>query len=253
MITIISPAKSMDVETPSSSDIYSLPDFLPKSETLVKKLKKYSPKQLSGLMGISMNLAQLNYDRFQEWNMDFLPQNSKQAIFAFHGEVYSGIEATNFTPDDLDYAQKHLRILSGLYGLLRPLDLIMAYRLEMGTKISINKTKNLYEFWKHEITTRLKEEIPENSTVINLASQEYFKVIDTPKLGAKIITPIFKEEKNGEFKIISTYAKKARGEMTAFVMKNKITDPEEIKHFDASGYYYNDRLSTPNAYVFTRG
>jgi len=251
MIILISPAKTLDLTAKAAIDTYSTPLFTDRSAKLVKELKKYSPPKLEKLMKISRKLANLNYERFQEWHLPFTPENSKQALFAFRGEVYTGIDADTMTDKDIGFAQQHLRILSGLYGILRPLDFIQAYRLEMGTPLKFDKYKNLYQFWGDSITQTIK--IEAGKTLINLASNEYYKAIDPKKADCRIITPIFKEFKNGSYKFISVYGKKARGLMTRFIISNKISDSENLKLFDVDGYFFNDRLSDGDDWVFTRG
>ena len=206
------------------------------------------------LQGISKKLANLNVDRNLLWETPFSPENAKQAILAFNGDVYDGINATAFSEEELKIAQEKIRILSGLYGILKPLDLMQAYRLEMGTKLSFGKYENLYKFWQQKITKTLNNELKEKGGVlINLASQEYFKAIDTSKLNAEIITPEFKDNKDGNYKMISFFAKKARGLMCRFIVQNNISNPEELKAFDLNGYYFNNQLSKGNNWVFTRG
>ncbi len=206
-------------------------------------------------MNISPKLAQLNYDRFQFWNKNHDISNSKQAIFSFKGEVFTGLDAASFSDDDLIYSQAHLIILSGLYGALCPLDLIQPYRLEISTKLSIGNSADLYSFWQSHIIRSINIELEEqaNNTIINLASLEYFKVIVLSKLKANVITPVFKDFKNGNYKIISIYAKKARGLMTQYIIKNKIEKVEELKLFEQGGYFYNDNLSNTKELIFTRG
>ncbi len=254
MITIISPAKTLDMESQVTSKLSSFPDQLEKSQLLVNKLQKMKPTKLAELMGISPKLAQLNFDRYQQWHAPYNIEESKQAIFAFRGEVFTGIDIDSFSDADLEYTNEHLRILSGLYALLRPMDLIMAYRLEMGTKLKIGRKKNLYEFWGDRITNALNQTLAQSNedVLLNLASQEYFKSINTKKLEAKIITAEFKDLQNGAYKVVSFFAKKARGLMAQFIMKNRISIAEEIKHFDKDGYFYNDHLSNEEKFVFTR-
>ena len=255
MIIIISPAKTLDFESASPTGKYSEPLFTDKSEKLIRELRKYSPPKLEKLMKISPKLANLNYGRFREWHLPFTPDNSKQALFAFRGEVYTGIDAGTMSEEEIDFAQEHLRILSGLYGILRPLDLIQAYRLEMGTPLKFEKFKDLYQFWGDSLTMTLKNELNKDTgkIVINLASNEYYKAIDPGKLDARVITPVFKDYKNGSYKFLSVYGKKARGLMSRFIISNKITDPENLKLFDIDGYFFNDRMSKGDEWVFTRG
>jgi len=230
------------------------PHFLAESEKLVTVLKKYKPSKLADLMKINPKLAQLNFERYQEWQLPFSPENAKIALLSFQGDVFRGIDAASFQNEEFDFAQKHLLILSGLYGILRPLDLIQAYRLEMGTRLKIGRNNTLYEFWKNKIADFTLEQLKQQkeSVIINLASKEYFKAIE-PGLGSsQIITPIFKENRDGTFKFIHTLGKRARGLMCRFIIQNKITDIEKIKLFDSEGYYYNDKLSSTSEWVFTR-
>jgi len=254
MIIVISPAKSLYEKAPVLIDKYSSADFLPEAEKIVLVLKKKQPAQLSKLMDISAKLADLNYQRFQEWALPFSPENAWQAVLMFNGDVYQGLKAETFSEEEFETAQQHLRILSGVYGLLKPLDLIQPYRLEMGTNISIARKKNLYEFWKTKITATLNQELAESGQkeLINLASNEYFSAIDTKKIKARIITPAFKEYKDGQYQMVSFFAKKARGLMSRFIIQNQITDPEEMKAFDLDGYYFNNQLSKGDQWVFTR-
>lgn len=254
MITLLSPAKTLDYQNPSGAKKASQPEMLDQSERLVDVLKKKSPKKIEKLMNVNSQLAELNYQRYQEWSTPFNGQNSKQAIHAFQGDVYRGLNADSFDERDLEFAQEHLRILSGLYGLLKPLDLMQAYRLEMGTKLRTTRGKNLYEFWKDRITDKLNEafEGEEDPIVINLASNEYFKSINPKKLKARVITPTFKDLKNGEYKFIQTYGKEARGYLTRFIIKNKVNDPEEMKAFNLEGYYYSSEMSSEDQPVFLR-
>ena len=255
MLIIISPAKTLDYKTPFHIKGESTAPFLKESEALIKALKKLNPNDISALMKVSSKIAYLNHDRFAQWQLPFPENTTRQALLAFKGEVFNGIDAYAFSQVEMDYAQNHLRMLSGLYGLLRPLDLIMPYRLEMGTKLNIKKHKNLYEFWGHKITDKLQEVLndqPEN-ILINLASNEYYKSVKYKALNTKIITPIFKEAKGDTYKVIAIFAKKARGLMTRYIIKNRIETPEELKLFDAVGYYFNEALSNESDYVFTRG
>ena len=254
MLSVISPAKTLDFETPATSAIHSQPDFLDASQELIDILRDYSPQQLSELMRISDKLAGLNAARFGEWQPPFTPANAKPAAQAFQGDVYVGLEAASFSDDDNAFAQRHLRILSGLYGLLRPLDLIQPYRLEMGTRLPNPAGKDLYAFWRDTLTPALDQTIAESGSkvLVNLASNEYFKSIDTKRLDARIITPVFKDEKNGQFKIISFYAKKARGLMAAWMIRERLNDPEALTQFDVAGYVFNPALSDGDTLVFTR-
>jgi len=253
MITIISPAKSLDFESKPITDKYSSPSFMKEAEQISKKLKTLNSQDLIKLMGISSKLASLNVERNLSWSTPFTPGNAKQAILAFDGDVYDGMQATNFSEEQFNFAQDNIRIVSGLYGLLKPLDLIQPYRLEMGTKLGIEHHKDLYSFWQKKVTESLNKDIQANGGVlINLASSEYFKAIDKKLLKGTIITPEFKDSKDGNYKIISFYAKKARGLMCRFMVENKITRPDELKAFDLEGYYYNNELSKGNNWIFTR-
>ncbi len=239
----------MDME-PAEVAGATQPAFLEQSKKLVEKARRFSTSELMEFMAISEKLAQLNHQRFADWNPPFSLENAKQALLAFTGDVYEGLDASNLKKRDLQYAQNHLRILSGLYGLLRPLDLIQPYRLEMGRPLETRGAKNLYEFWRGTVTDSLNSE--KGTLLVNLASQEYFKAIDCRKLEKKIISPVFKDEKNGKFKIISFYAKKARGTMARFLIENRVTDADGILGFSEDGYEYMPELSTPGEPVFTR-
>ena len=254
MISIVSPAKSLNFDNSCSVKMHSQCAFLKDSRLLVNELKKYSPKKISDLMKISDKLGVLNADRYNNWSLPFNESNAKQAAFAFQGNVYQGLEIDSFSQDDLCYAQDHFRILSGLYGLLKPLDLIQAYRLEMGTSFQNKRGKNLYEFWNSSITEHLNKELAlsKSQYLLNLASNEYYKAIQPKALNATVITPVFKDWKNGQYKIISFFAKKARGMMAAYQLKNKINNPEKLKGFDTAGYTFNDDMSKGNQLVFTR-
>lgn len=255
MLTVISPAKTIDFNTQINTDKHSIPRYLNKSELLIGTLKKKSKSKLTDLMNISPKLAQLNYERYQKWHLPSTIENSKQAVFVFKGDVFVGLDIDKFSEKDLDYAQSHLRILSGLHGLLKPLDLIQPYRLEMGTKLKFRRKNNLYEFWGDLITNALQHDIDEqgDGLLINLASDEYFKSIKTKKLKARIITPIFKDFKNGEYKFLSFFGKKARGMMARYILKNQISSIDDLKFFEEEGYFYNDNLSSADKFVFTRG
>ena len=254
MIVVISPAKSLYNQCPVPFETFSQLDFLPEAEKVVSVMKKKKPVQLAHLMDISTKLAELNHQHFQAWSLPFTPENSWPAVLMFNGDVYHGLKAETFSVSEFETAQKQLRILSGVYGWLKPLDLIQPYRLEMGTTISIAGKKNLYDFWKAKITAKLNQQFSETGkkVLVNLASNEYFGAIDTKKLKARIITPSFKEHKNGQFQMVSFFAKRARGLMSRFIIQNNITDPEEIKAFDLEGYYFNNVLSNGDNWVFTR-
>lgn len=254
MLMVISPAKTLDFETLPTTSEHTTPDFLDDSAELIEQLREMSPHDVSALMKISDKLGNLNFDRYLSWDKKFTPDNAKQALLAFKGDVYTGLDAESMSGDDLLWAQDHLRILSGLYGLLRPLDLIQAYRLEMGTKLANGRGKDLYQFWDGKITDALnQQQAGENLPVlVNLASNEYFKSVQSKQLTAEIITPVFKDWKGDKYKIISFYAKKARGLMVAYIIRNRLSDVEQIKNFDSEGYAYNPAMSSPREWVFTR-
>ncbi|MDE0154656.1 MAG: peroxide stress protein YaaA [Gammaproteobacteria bacterium] len=254
MLTVISPAKTLDFETPPQAPTFTLPGFLDDSAELIDELRAFEPYQLSDLMGISPKLAELNSNRYHNWALPFTADNAKQAVLAFKGDVYTGLDASNLSPDDLEYAQQHLRILSGLYGVLKPLDLMQPYRLEMGTKLKNRRGKDLYAFWDDRINQALGRELAgqDNPVLVNLASNEYFKSVRANKLAARIVTPVFKEERNGQLKLISFSAKKARGLMSRYIIRNRLSDPEDLKGFDLEGYRYNGALSDTDYPLFTR-
>jgi cytoplasmic iron level regulating protein YaaA (DUF328/UPF0246 family) len=254
MLIIISPSKTQDFSTGSSIKLKTQPSFLAETGLLVKELKKKSVKQIIKLMDVSPQIASLNFERYKQFHTPFTPDNAKQALLAFKGDVYTDIEVDDYKKKELQFAQKHLRILSGLYGLLQPLDLIQPYRLEMKIKLKYKRRKNLYQFWGSRITELLNEDLKKSNdkVLINLASKEYFKVIQEKDLQAKVITPIFKDYKNGEYKIIAIFAKRARGMMTNYIIRNNIENVEEIKLFHQAGYNYDDNLSGENEWVFTR-
>ncbi len=254
MHIIISPAKTIDLKTKVPTDKFSNIRFSNESIELVNILKNKSREELKKIMSISESLAKLNYDRYRNWHYPYSQEEGRQAIFAFKGDVYAGLDAYNLSDEALEFAQQYLSILSGLYGLLRPLDIILPYRLEMGTKLRNPRGETLYKFWGDKITEQLNNDMKASGSdiLINLASNEYFKSINTGKLNARIITPVFKNSKNGEYKVISIYAKKARGLMTRYIIQNKITDPEELLGFNEDGYYFNSGLSSKDELVFTR-
>ncbi|HEX5742804.1 MAG TPA: peroxide stress protein YaaA [Flavobacteriaceae bacterium] len=250
---LISPAKSMDFETKIDIDKATKPLFLDQAKKINEVLKKKSPKKLMELMGISDKLAELNWTRNQEWTSLNTKVNSKQAVFAFTGDVYVGLDVNSLNQNQLEILQDKLRILSGLYGILKPLDLIQPYRLEMGSSLKIGTNKDLYQYWKKNVTSELNNELTENDFLINLASNEYFKVIDKKLLKVKeIITPEFKDYKNGELKMIGFFAKKARGLMVRYIIENNINTIEALKGFDYEEYTFDDALSTSDKLVFTR-
>lgn len=254
MLILISPAKSLDFESPAPTNLESETLFNEESTKLVKKMRTFSKKKLADLMSISSDLAQLNVDRFNDWSPTPTKEQTKQALFCFTGEVYRGLNAAEMNDNDLEYAQNHLRILSGLYGLLRPLDRMQPYRLEMGTKLKYYSNNNLYQFWGNKITKRINEDLKQDDSVINLASTEYYKSVNEKKLKANVITPIFKDlNKNGDYKIVMMYAKNARGVMANFIIKNRIEEPEALKSFNENGYIYDDASSDATNFVFLRG
>ncbi|HKI74376.1 MAG TPA: peroxide stress protein YaaA [Pseudomonadales bacterium] len=254
MLTVISPAKTLDFESAPITEKATLPDQLTQSRQLVTLLRKQSPKQLSKLMGISEKLGKLNAERYQVWKTPFTRSNAKQSVLAFRGDVYIGLDADGYSQRDFNFAQKNLRILSGLYGLLRPLDLIQPYRLEMGTKLPNKRGKDLYEFWGDRISKAIGEELAthRNKTLINLASNEYFRSVRPDILPGQVVTPIFKDRHKGEYKVMGFFAKKARGYMASFIVKNRIAKPDDIKAFDVDGYRFNENFSTDVDWVFTR-
>lgn len=254
MLMVISPAKTLDYESPLAAQRFTQPALLEKSHQLIDVARDLSPAQISSLMGISDKLAHLNADRFNQWQPPFSLENARQAILAFKGDVYTGLQAETFSDDDFDFAQQHLRMLSGLYGLLRPLDLMQPYRLEMGIKLANPAGKDLYGFWGDLLTEKLNEAIAEqgDDVLINLASDEYFKAIKPKKLNAELIKPVFLDEKNGKFKVISFYAKKARGLMSRYVIQNRLTNPAQLKKFDVDGYFFDTAESKDNELVFKR-
>jgi uncharacterized protein len=254
MLIVISPAKTLDFETPASSKKNTTPDFLDDSAELINQLRQLAPDKIGDLMSISPKLATLNSNRYHQWSLPFKLDNAKQSVLAFKGDVYTGLDAESFNSDELTFAQDHLRILSGLYGILRPLDLIQAYRLEMGTQLNNSRGKDLYAFWGDIITESINQILKKqpNSALINLASNEYFNSIKIDKLNANVITPIFKDQKNGAYKIISFFAKKARGLMSRYIIQHKLTNPEDIKGFNLAGYSFNASASSKDKWVFTR-
>ena len=254
MLVFISPAKNLDYETPVPTDIYTQPQMLDDSQSLITHCRKLSPAKIASLMKISDKLAGLNADRYASWHTPFDMSNAKQAMLAFNGDVYTGLDAASFSQADFEYAQQHLRILSGLYGVLRPLDLMQAYRLEMGTKLDTGKNKNLYQFWDDRITKKLNQAIDDqgDNVVINLASNEYFKAVKPKVLNAEIFTPVFQDCKNGQYKVISFFAKKARGMMARYIIQNRVTDISQLKDFDTAGYEFSEQKSQGNELVFER-
>ena len=254
MLLVISPAKTLDYDTPPATARFTQPQFLDHAQELIGQLRQMSPQQIGELMHLSDKLAALNVARYGSWQPDFTPANAKQALLAFKGDVYTGLAAEDFSEEDFDFAQAHLRMLSGLYGVLRPLDLMQPYRLEMGTKLANARGANLYEFWGERISGWLNEALAEqgDDILLNLASNEYFGAVKRKALNARIIDTEFKDLKNGQYKIISFYAKKARGLMARYVIKERIRDPEQLKAFDYQGYRYSAEQSKPDSLVFLR-
>ena len=254
MLIVISPAKKLDFDNLAPVKDYSQPLFLKKAKLLINDLKKCKPEEISKLMGLSENLTKLNIERYKTFKTPFNLKNSKQAIYAFRGDTYVGLDADTMKAKQVKYAQDHLRILSGLYGLVSPLDLIQPYRLEMGTKFSCQGSANLHKFWNETVTSKVNEllALEKKKVLINLASKEYFSAIDLKKLDGEVITPVFKEKKDDDFKIVSFFAKKARGMMSRYIIDNEITDPKKLLAFDRDNYKYNKKLSTPSEPVFTR-
>ncbi len=252
MKLVLSPAKSLNYESELPTTQTSESCFLKESERLNKLLKKKSARSLSKLMKISPALGQLNYERNQEWHLPFTLDNARQAVYAFSGDVYRGLDAYTISEDKLEKLQDTVRILSGQYGLLKPMDLMQPYRLEMGTKFPVGKNKNLYEFWKQKITKALNEELEDDELFLNLASNEYFKAIDTKALKVPVITASFKDLKNGEYKTIMTFAKLARGYMARYIIDTNATTLEDIKGFNYEGYGFSEAMSTDTELVFIR-
>ena len=255
MLILISPAKTLDFDTPVWTKKHTEPRLMDSAQKLADRLKKKSPGQLAKLMSLSKDLAALNAKRYADWQYPFDPEQARQAIFAFEGDVYLGLDVhEHFEDEDLEYAQNHLRILSGLYGVLRPLDNMMPYRLEMGTKLKVGRPNNLYEFWGESIANLLQEDLDAqgDEIVVNLASQEYWKAAHKKSLNATVITPEFKDWKNGQYKMLSFFAKKARGLMTRYLLTERIDTIEGLKAFNLEGYSYNKELSSDISPVFTR-
>lgn len=256
MLILVSPAKNLDFDTPLATKKHSQPDFLEQSQTLINDLRELKPDDISALMKISPKLGELNWQRYADFSTPFTPENARPAVLAFNGDVYTGLEASSFCEADFDFAQEHLRILSGLYGALRPLDLMQPYRLEMGTKFAPadSEASNLYGFWNEQITDALNTQLKtlNSDVVVNLASNEYYKAVKPKRLTAQVITPVFKDLKNDNYKIISFYAKKARGLMASYIIRNKITDAGQLENFDSAGYYYSAEHSTATELTFLR-
>lgn len=254
MLMVISPAKTLDFTSPLTTQRYSQPALLEKSQQLIEIARDLSPAQIGSLMSISDKLALLNAERFNSWQPDFTPENARQAILAFKGDVYTGLEAETLSEDDFDYAQQHLRILSGLYGVLRPLDLMQAYRLEMGIRLANPAGKDLYSFWGDLLTEHLNAALQaqHDDVLINLASDEYFRAIKPARLNARLVKPVFLDEKKGVYKVISFYAKKARGLMSRYIIQHRLSDPEQLKAFDVDGYSFDRQASSDSELIFKR-
>lgn len=253
MLIVLSPAKTLDFTSPLPRIKPSEPRFLRRSAQAVRELRKLNPEQLAETLRVSNKLAVLNMQRYQEWKTPFTPDNARPAVLTFKGDVYQGLRAEEWTAQDLRYAQKHLRILSGLYGVLRPLDLMQAYRLEMGTGFGPGKHDNLYDWWGNRITDALNDDLPRRKPVLlNLASNEYFKSVRPERLKARIITPVFKDFSNGQFKVLSMFAKQARGRMASWIIRNRIDDPAALTTFDIAGYRYNAAESSEDKPVYCR-
>lgn len=254
MLLVLSPAKALDYESPLATCKHSQPSFLDDAAALIARLKRLSPGEVSDLMGISAKLGELNCDRFNEWSPPFTPANARPAALAFKGDVYMGMQAWGFSERDFAWAQRRVRILSGLYGLLKPLDLIQPYRLEMGTRFGNARGANLYEFWGGKLTDALNEALAghRSKTVVNLASNEYWGAVQGERLDARVVTPVFKDLKHGRYRVISFYAKKARGMMAGFIVRNRIDAPPRLTAFDGGGYRYAAELSSPAAPTFLR-
>lgn len=254
MFFILSPAKNLNETQPAPTTEHSQPALLEQSTILMAQLRELPPQALSELMGVSDKIARLNAERNAAWQPPFTPQNAKQAVYLFNGDVYEGLQAASLTPPQTAWLQQHAGLLSGLYGLLRPLDLIQPYRLEMGTKLANPRGRDLYAFWGGRITELLAERMAEarTSVLVNLASQEYFKAVQPSKLGGRLITPVFQDEKNGRYKIISFYAKRARGLMLRYAAEHALTEPEQLLDFDSEGYAFCPAASSENEWVFRR-
>lgn len=252
MLIVLSPAKSLDLETPPTTKLHTQPSFLDHSELLINRLREFTPAELGELMDLSDNLSTLNVARYASWSKD--TSEARQAVMTFNGDVYDGLDARTLKPAQLDYAQSRIRILSGLYGMLRPLDLIHPHRLEMGTRLTTPRGKNLYDFWGDTIARALNQTAGEQGadTLVNLASEEYFKSVKPKALGLPVITPLFEDWKNGKYKIISFYAKRARGLMARYAAVKGITDPQKLKKFDVDGYRFVPDASDEKTWIFRR-
>jgi len=254
MLILISPSKTLDFDTPAATQSYTIPTLLKQSEQLIDVCRQLSPSDIASLMKVSDKIAGLNVARFSSWDADFTIDNAKQAVFAFRGDVYTGLDADTLSETGLQKAQQQLRILSGLYGLLKPLDLMQAYRLEMGTRLANDRGANLYQFWGDIITDEINQTTAAQGDefIINLASNEYFKAVKHKNLTASLVTPVFKDKKNGQYKVISFFAKKARGMMVRYILDNNVESLDALIKFDSAGYYYSEAESTVTAPVFLR-
>lgn len=254
MLALISPAKTLDYETALPTDVHTLPRLLTHSQQLIDISRQLSATQIADLMKVSEKIAHLNVARFKDWQPEFNFSNARQAVFAFKGDVYTGLDAYALNDSQIEYAQQHLRMLSGLYGLLRPLDLMMPYRLEMGTKLHNVRGHNLYQFWDHHITDLINQDLAnaESELLLNLASDEYYKSVNVAEIRAEIIKPVFLDQKNGKYKVISFYAKKARGLMARYMIENQLQRIEDLKSFNLDGYYFDSGSSIHGELVFKR-
>lgn len=254
MLILLSPAKALDYKTPPHIAEHTLPAYLKQSETLIKQLRKLAPADIAKLMDLSDPLAVLNFNRYADWSLPFTPENAKQAVLAFDGDVYDGFSAKTLDADDLDFAQRHVRILSGLYGILKPLDLMQPYRLEMGTRFANKAGKDLYAFWGETLLAAINAELAARPrpVVVNLASEEYFKAAQGRKIKGAVIQPVFEDWKNGKYKVISFYAKRARGLMTRYAVRNRLDEPEALQGFADDGYAFAPEVSDATTWVFRR-
>ena len=254
MLIVISPAKTLDLESDYKAPELSQPEFLGDTRKLVKQMRTYSSSDLKKLMNTSDAISELNVDRYKKWKTPFREDNARPSIFTFKGDVYTGLEAEKLSKKDLEYAQDHLRILSGLYGSLKPLDLMQAYRLEMGTALKTERGKNLYEFWGDKVTKSINRDLKSTGedVLVNLASNEYFSVLDKKALNARVVQPVFKDYSSGKYRVLSFFAKKARGQMAAWIIKNRIEEASELSTFGLDGYRYSKTESTEEKPVFLR-
>ncbi|TCH65338.1 peroxide stress protein YaaA [Acinetobacter sp. ANC 4862] len=254
MLALISPAKTLDYESALPTDAHTLPRLLEHSQELIDVSRKLSAADIANLMSVSEKIAKLNVERFNDWQSEFNFSNARQALFAFKGDVYTGLDAYDLNDQHIEFAQNHLRMLSGLYGLLRPLDLMMPYRLEMGTKLQNTRGHNLYQFWGDHITRLINEDLEQANSelLVNIASDEYYKSVIERKVKAEIIKPVFLDQKNGKYKVISFYAKKARGLMARYIIENKLNNAEDLKSFNTDGYYFDAESSLKGELVFKR-